>query len=168
VTVTWLDPTRTEDASWQAAARRSLRLVGTAGNPLPGDAGGDGEIGEEGDGLAPRTPPLTVVPARRHGTAGGRRSSPQVRRRRTLLAVMGLLLIALALPLSGTGGYSHPAGSALAENRGPVVYTVQPGDSLWSIAERLDPTADPRPLVARLASQTGSESVRPGERIVLP
>ncbi len=100
--------------------------------------------------------------------SGRRRSSPEVRRRRTLLAVMGLLLIALALPLSGTGGYSHPAGSALAENRGPVVYTVQPGDSLWSIAERLDPTADPRPLVARLASQTGSESVRPGERIVLP
>jgi hypothetical protein len=81
---------------------------------------------------------------------------------------MGLLLIALALPLSGTGGYSHPAGSALAEIRGPALYTVRPGDSLWSIAERLDPTADPRPLVARLAAQTGSESVTPGERIALP
>ena len=171
MTATWLDPAQTDDASWQAAARRSLRLVGTAGDPLPGDVGGYGEvggIGDGGDGLAPRTPPLAVVPSRRHGAAGRRRSSPEVRRRRTLLAVMGLLLIALALPLSGTGGHSHPTGSALAENRGPVVYTVQPGDSLWSIAERLDPTADPRPLVARLASQTGSESVKPGERIVLP
>ncbi|MGA3147089.1 MAG: LysM domain-containing protein [Acidimicrobiales bacterium] len=166
MTVTWLDPTRADDASWQAAARRGLRLVESAGGALPGD---DGEAGDDGDfGFEPRNPPLTLVPARRHGAAGRRRSSPGVRRRRTLLAVMGLLLIALALPLSGTGGYSHPAGSALAENRGPVVYTVQPGDSLWSIAERLDPTADPRPLVARLASQTGSESVRPGERIVLP
>ncbi len=165
MTVTWLDPTQADDASWQAAARRGLRLVGAAGSALVGDEAEDGDDGERG--LARWTPPLTVVPARRHGAAG-RRSSPGVRRRRTLLAVMGLLLIALALPLSGTGGYSHPAGSALAENRGPAVYTVQPGDSLWSIAERLDPTADPRPLVARLASQTGSESVRPGERIVLP
>jgi hypothetical protein len=39
---------------------------------------------------------------------------------------------------------------------------------LWSIAQRVDPTADPRPLVAKLAVQTGSEHVVPGERIVLP
>lgn len=91
-----------------------------------------------------------------------------VRRRRTLLGIIGLLLILLALPLSGTGGLSHSAGSALAEYRGPVVYTVQPGDSLWSIAERLDPNADPRPLVAKLAAEIGSETPYPGERITLP
>ena len=113
MTVTWLDPTQADDASWQAAARRGLRLVGAAGNALPGAEGEDGDDGEDGEwGLAPRTPPLIVVPARRHGAAGRRRCSAEVRRRRTLLAVMGLLLIALALPLSGTGGYSHPAGSA--------------------------------------------------------
>ena len=81
---------------------------------------------------------------------------------------MGLLLVGLALPLSGTGGHSHPTGSALAETGHPVAYTVQPGDTLWSIAERVDPTSDPRPLVARLAAQTGSDNVVPGERIVLP
>jgi len=32
----------------------------------------------------------------------------------------------------------------------------------------VDPSADPRPLVARLAAQTGSDNVVPGERIVLP
>jgi hypothetical protein len=91
-----------------------------------------------------------------------------VRRRRTLLAIIGLLLVPLALPLSGIGGSSHATGSALAEYRGPVAYTVQPGDSLWSIAERLDPAADPRPLVAQLAAQVGSETVHPGEHLVLP
>jgi hypothetical protein len=49
-----------------------------------------------------------------------------------------------------------------------VTYTVRPGDTLWTIAERVDPSADPRPLVARLAAQTGSDNVVPGERIVLP
>jgi LysM domain len=99
---------------------------------------------------------------------GRRRTSVAVRRRRTLLAVTGLLLVGLALPLSGTGGHSHPTGSALAETGAAVSYTVQPGDSLWSIAERVSPTRDPRPLVAQMASQLGSDTVVPGERITVP
>ncbi len=97
-----------------------------------------------------------------------RRVPSEVRLRRTLLVVMGLLLGVLALPLSGTGGHSHPIGSASAETTGPITYVVQPGDSLWSIAERVDPSGDPRPLMARLASQVGSDTVVPGERVVLP
>jgi LysM repeat protein len=49
-----------------------------------------------------------------------------------------------------------------------TVYTVQPGDSLWSIAQRVQSSADPRPLVAELAKETGSNSVVPGERIAIP
>ena len=167
MTVTWLDRPELDDLPTSVPAKRDARLLGPAEAAVP--VGG-------GESAAPWGPPLTVVPDRRLVVVPNRRQpgpkrrrvSPEVRRRRTVLAVLGLLLIALALPLSGTGGYSHPTGSALAENRGPFVYTVQPGDSLWSIAERLKPAADPRPLVAKLARQTGSESVRPGERIVLP
>ena len=98
-----------------------------------------------------------------------RRASMAVRRRRTLLATMAVLVVALALPLSGTGGHSHATGSALAESPGATTtYTVKPGDTLWTIAERANPTGDPRPLVAKLAAQTGSDSVVPGERIVVP
>jgi hypothetical protein len=97
-----------------------------------------------------------------------RRASPAVRRRRGLLAVTTLLVVGLALPLGGSGGRSHPTGPALAETGHAVVYTVQPGDTLWSIAQRVNPTADPRPLVSQIEGQTGSATVTPGQRIKLP
>lgn len=124
------------------------------------------EAGDPWDTPDPWTPLISVVPDGRPATR--RRVSPAVRRRRALLALMGLLLVGLALPLSGTGGNSHATGSALAETGAPVSYTVRPGDTLWTIAERVDPSADPRPLVAQLAAQTGSDTVVPGERITLP
>jgi hypothetical protein len=122
------------------------------------------------EGLAGIADPpfLTVLPDPVRMRRSRRRVSPAVRRRRALLAGAGLLVIGLALPLGGTGGSSHATGSALAENGRTVEYTVRPGDSLWSIAERVDPTGDPRPLVAKLASQTGSYGVQPGERIAVP
>ncbi len=116
------------------------------------------------DGRSEWPTPAPTRSARRPVRTG---LSPEVRRRRTLLAVVGALLIVLALPLSGTGGRSHAAGSALVGS-GPATYIVQPGDSLWSIAQRVDPSGDPRPLVARLAAATGAESVVPGEHLTLP
>jgi hypothetical protein len=148
MTTAWLAP-----SAGRAPVVRGLRLVGDNGYAVP----------DQGDRWQRDLPP-TSVPDR----ARVRRSSPDVRRRRFLLVAMGLLLLALALPLSGTGGHSHPIGSALAETGHPVAYTVQPGDTLWSIAERVDPAGDPRPLVARLASQVGSDTVVPGEHLVLP
>jgi LysM repeat protein len=86
-----------------------------------------------------------------------------------LLALMGLLLGVLALPLGGAGGHSHAPGSAPAGAlRASGVYVVQPGDTLWSIAQRVDPSGDPRPLVDRLAAQVGTDDVVPGERVTLP
>jgi hypothetical protein len=138
-----------------------------AGGPLPGQRGAGLRLVGEDEGVLPR-----------YGRDGGqegavaqpsrRRTSMAVRRRRTLLAATALLLVGLALPLSGTGGHSHPTGSAPAETGGAVSYTVQPGDSLWSIVERISPTSDPRPLVAQMASQLGSATVVPGERITVP
>jgi LysM repeat protein len=45
---------------------------------------------------------------------------------------------------------------------------VQPGDTLWSIAQRANPTGDPRPLVSQIENQTGSDTVTPGEHIKVP
>ncbi len=112
-----------------------------------------------------RTLPSSVPAMRRRPR---RRVSPAVRRRRGLLAITALLVVGLALPLGGSGGRSHPTGPALAETGHAVVYTVQPGDTLWSIAQRASPTADPRVLVAQIEGQTGSDTVRPGQHIELP
>jgi hypothetical protein len=96
------------------------------------------------------------------------RVSLEVRRRRTLLVLMALLLGVLALPLGGAGGTSHAPGSALAGTGHPAAYVVRPGDTLWTIAERFDPTGDPRPLVARMEAQLGTDTVVPGEEVRLP
>ena len=97
-----------------------------------------------------------------------RRVSAGVRRRRALLAMMGLALALLAFPLGGFGGASHTAESASAAQIHGSTYIVQPGDSLWTIAERVDPKGDPRPLVSEMASKLGSYTVVPGEQITIP
>jgi hypothetical protein len=95
-----------------------------------------------------------------------------MRRRRLVLALSSCAaLVALALPWGGAGG--HPLATpgpvlAGAAVRPGAVYVVQPGDTMWSIAQRLDPTADPRVLVSQLETQVGSDTLQPGERIHLP
>ena len=160
MTALWLEPAPRSSRHLEPAAAPDLRLLGSRPLPRTDDDPGDA-WGPDGARSGLR---LVGSPERRPR----RHVSVAVRRRRTLLAVIGILLIGLALPLSGTGGRSHAAGSALSESSTPFVYTVQPGDTLWSIAQRLDPSADPRPLVARLTTQTGSDTVIPGERITLP
>ena len=51
---------------------------------------------------------------------------------------------------------------------GGLVYVVQPGDTLWSIASRVEPGADPRPLVAQLQAQLRGQVLLPGDRLLLP
>jgi len=137
--------------------RPHLRLVGEpVGEPL-------GELAREAEGSADVPRVLALV------RAGGRprlRTSAAVRRRRLLFAVAALIVVGLAFPVGGT---VRPTvgGPSLSGAIGKV-YTVQPGDTLWSIAVRVDPAADPRPLVSRMAAETGSDTVYPGERLTIP
>jgi LysM repeat protein len=94
------------------------------------------------------------------------------RRRRILVAaLLGLLLS--ALPLLGgelIGRVTGTPGATLVEASGqPVIYVVQPGDTLWSIAERVNPPGrDLRYTVDRLSEATGGSLLHPGQRIVIP
>ncbi len=137
---------------------RHLRLVGADGPD--GDAGARPAWWSptpEGDGA------WAAGPRRR-------RASGAVRRRRLVLGAVAAALVLLALPLHVTAGapVAGAARPAALGGHGPVTYVVRPGDTLWSIAERVDPSADPRPLVARLAAQVGSDAIVPGEQLRVP
>ena len=82
----------------------------------------------------------------------------------TTLAAIPLVVGALVLAMSG--------GMALAaEPATPASYiTMQPGQSLWDVAERVAPLEDPRDVIVDIAALnclTG-DAVQPGQRLALP
>jgi nucleoid-associated protein YgaU len=60
-----------------------------------------------------------------------------------------------------------PAGADAYTPSAPAAVVVQPGDTLWAIARRLQPTGDIRPLVDELARRAGSAAVVAGQRLDL-
>jgi hypothetical protein len=84
-------------------------------------------------------------------------------------AVIGVLnLLGADAAASGpvsTAAVTHPAGAGAHTSSAPVEVVVQPGDTLWSIARRLQPSGDVRQLVDRLASRAGGAAVASGQRL---
>ncbi len=108
--------------------------------------------------------------------SGRRRPSPAVlRRRRTVAVAFSLLALGgvwfgLQAALGRIGGSplataGAPGGLQPAASR---TWIVRPGDSLWSIAESVEPRSDVRPLVDQLAAEVGSSDLYPGERVAIP
>ncbi len=88
-----------------------------------------------------------------------------VRRRRTV----ALLVLALAATLTG------PVAHAVVPSHDPspaaeLTVVVRPGDTAWAIARRVAPSADPREVVAAIASRNGIDPGRlvPGQSLVVP
>jgi Tfp pilus assembly protein FimV len=105
----------------------------------------------------PRLHALSDQPARLAPT-------PRVRRRRVVLAALvGMLMVLLALPIRALGG-STLAQATPAQGQ---EYIVKSGDTLASIAAKADP-GQAASLTARLASEVGSTVVVPGEHIFVP
>ena len=95
-----------------------------------------------------------------------------VYRRRQAAALVVVLTALLALALAVHGLLVPSGGGPLTASGRPggvtSVYVVQPGDTFWEIARRLQPGGDPRPLVAELVAAHGSAVLVAGERIQLP
>lgn len=142
---------------------------------------------------APRRPSLRLVdPARSDGRTVSRSVTPPPRvqpspptstfwRRRLMVllvltsVVVGAHLLVSAA-ISGSDERSVVTASSAAdasfvapnsEPIAPAVYVVRPGDTMWSIATRLQPEGDVRQLVDQLTERAGGSGLQAGQRIAL-
>ncbi len=81
------------------------------------------------------------------------------------MALAGAVLLAavLAGPVAGA-----LAGPRMAPR--PSTYVIRQGDTLWDIAVRERPGADPRPLVRQIQELNGVDggSLMPGRTLLIP
>jgi LysM repeat protein len=80
--------------------------------------------------------------------------------------MIALPVVAVSLLVTSPGALAE---SAPASNDFEYV-TVMSGDTLWTIAELIDPTGDPRDMVAELMTlnQLTSASLSPGQELAIP
>jgi nucleoid-associated protein YgaU len=114
-------------------------------------------------------PALTASAAARPAVGG----SPLRLTRRGRLVVLGLFVLALLVfagagRLAGRADAADPAGATT----GPVAesWVVQPGETLWAIAEQVAPEVDPRETVARIVelNDLPDSSVQAGQAVFVP
>jgi hypothetical protein len=125
---------------------------------------------------------LQATPARsaragRPGLPESGRGGVRTGRIRTRLTRRGRVVVTVlvVLPLLVGGGALAASGGAFAGIQGQSAssfryLTVQPGESLWSIAQRVAPRSDPRDVIAAFVDLNGLSSgmVQAGERLAVP
>lgn len=116
---------------------------------------------------APAAPARLAPVIRLHPPADPPVAAPLRLTRRGVVA-LAVLVGLLGLGLVWLGRLSAPASPAAGPAHGTV--TVQPGDTLWSIASRVAPNADPRAEVAALQQRNrlAGPDLVPGQRLQLP
>jgi LysM repeat protein len=93
------------------------------------------------------------------------------RGRVVLTTLVSVPLVVGSLFLVANAGEAAATAPTVASTHAHFHYvTVQDGQSLWSIAERVAPNADPREVIAEIVSlnQLQSGDVVPGERLAIP
>ena len=137
--------------------------------PRPTTAAGQVVVGVPHDLARCGCHPLSGTAAGVAPAAARPLSAATYRRRRlaALVVVVGLAIAAWAALGALGGALTAPVRSTPPPAHGATVVEVAPGDTLWSIARRLQPEGDPRPLVDRLAASNGGAVVRAGDRLVV-
>lgn len=91
--------------------------------------------------------------------------------RRGRLALV-LMLAALLLTAFSLGSQATQASDVAAQGAVSQLEqtTVQPGESLWSVAQRIAPANDPREVVAQIRRLNGltSSELQVGQHLLLP
>jgi LysM repeat protein len=113
------------------------------------------------------------VPARPRPRATVRPSRPSARdavrltaRGRLVVAVLlAVLAVVTLFAVTGPAGATASGSGAVAER-----VTVRPGETLWQIARRDAPAADPRATIARIQEMNALESsaVQAGRVLLVP
>ncbi len=108
-----------------------------------------------------------------YGTAGyGSARLHITKRGRAVLSFLIAVPLAIAAAAFGLGalGTSAAAGSAAGSASTFQYVTVDPGESLWQLAETIAPTADPRDVVADISTlnNLSSSDVQAGQRLAIP
>ena len=92
----------------------------------------------------------------------------------SFLTVFTVLFLSIAIGRGAFGALSPaPAATPATVSAGAgagsgQVIRVRAGDTIWSIARRLRPTGDVRPLVDQHVRAHGSATLQAGDRLVLP
>jgi LysM repeat protein len=176
---TVFDPRRAGESSppMAPARRPRLRLVPPAQGCVPGSrrVGGSrrGAVRVAGSvQLAPaaRRSVTALEASRSEGIAAGQFEARPLRltRRGVVASAVGVVLVGGLLLLvaylsAGSAGVPAPRPAAVP---GSVV-TVQPGDTLWSIAGQVAPGHDPRRVVEQIreVNHLSSASLTPGQTL---
>jgi hypothetical protein len=113
----------------------------------------------------------TTLPRRTVAAGSARVVSPATYWKRRVAVVLLAVALVLVMARAGAalGGSTpaaperHPAHSGVTHHSATTV--VQSGDSLWTVAERLAPGYDPRPVVDALSEARHGTVLTPGETI---
>lgn len=106
--------------------------------------------------------------------ASGAQAAGRVRLRLTRRGrVVLTMLVALPIVIGAMVFALNGGGAAATGEQAHVTFhyvTVQSGDSLWSVASRIAPNADPRNVIADLVNLNGLSSavVTPGQQLAIP
>jgi LysM repeat protein len=76
-----------------------------------------------------------------------------------------LLLAVISVGRTGSQAATYVENGATLQQT-----TVQPGDTLWTVAQRIAPKNDPREVIAQIRriNHLGSSALRAGQQLLLP
>jgi hypothetical protein len=103
----------------------------------------------------------------------GTRTAPVAPRLRITPRGRAVLAALIAAPLLVVAWVGFSPAAQAGDTPASVAFSyvsVEPGQSLWQLAERIAPGADPREVVADLLSlnNLASADVQPGQRLAVP
>ena len=113
--------------------------------------------------------------ATQHGAAQQTARAPRTRLRltrrgRAVFGTLATLAVLAALAVAAMFGGSRAVATAQTGGADFGYVVVQPGASLWQVAEQIDPAADPRDLVDEIVrlNQLDGSGVQAGQPVAVP